>query len=195
LYRGAAPIQWAIARGETVTGVTSMRIDEGLDTGDILLQRELPVPADATSEEMYPALAELGALVMVETLSGLTAGTIVPRKQDDAQSSLAPLLTRDDARVDFTQPAAVIYNRWRGFQPWPGAYAFIEGKKLTLHRMRPISIAEKSRPGEMVVKDGVFIGCGDGWLELTEVQLEGKKRMPVQDFLRGAGLKSGTVLS
>ncbi len=193
-YRGAAPIQWAIARGETVTGVTSMRIDEGLDTGDILLQRELPIGPDATSEEMYPLLAELGASVMVETLAGLAAGTIVPRKQDDAQSSVAPMLTREDAKVDFRAPAGVIYDRWRGFQPWPGAYAFLDGKKLTLHRMRRAFMTEKRKPGEVTMDGGVFVGCGEGWIELMEVQLEGKKRMPLQEFLRGTALKSGTVL-
>jgi methionyl-tRNA formyltransferase len=195
-YRGAAPIQWAIARGESVTGVTSMRIDEGLDTGDILLQRALPIAHDATSVEMFPLLAEAGAEVMVETLAGLASGTITPQPQEHDESTLAPILTREDAKVDFAQPAASIYNRWRGFQPWPGAYSFIAGKKLTLQHLVPASRSEAKQEGELLIDDKrCFVSCGrHTWLEIVEVQLEGRKRMPVQEFLRGAGLTTGAVL-
>jgi methionyl-tRNA formyltransferase len=188
-YRGAAPIQWAVANGETVTGATTMRLDPGLDTGDILLQRELPIEPDQTAEDLFPLLAHSGATLMLETLEGLTAGRIQPIPQDHAQATLAPILEREDARVDFARPAGEIYNRWRGFQPWPGAYTFFRGRKLTLHRLRPAG-ATQLPPGEFHVEgDRLFAAAGSSTqLELLEVQLEGKKRMPVADFLRGASL-------
>jgi methionyl-tRNA formyltransferase len=186
-YRGAAPIQWAVAQGETVTGATTMRIDQGLDTVDILLQRELPIDPDQTAEQLFPLLATSGAALMLETLAGLEAGTIQPVPQDNARASLAPILEREDALVDFTQSAGQIYNRWRGFQPWPGAYTFFRGKKLTLHRLVPAGPTHRS-PGEVSVEqDRMFVAAGATTrLELLEIQLEGKKRMPVADFLRGA---------
>ena len=196
-YRGAAPIQWAIANGEETTGVTTMRIDEGLDTGDMLLQRSLPVAPDATSEDMYPLLAELGAGLMVETLAGLEAGTLIAQKQDHAQATLAPILTREDALVDFTKPAQHIYNRWRGFQPWPGAYTFQSGKKLSLLLLRAaVHSTSVGEPGELWLEDGrCLVACGERtWLEVFDVQLEGRKRLAVAEFLRGAGLKSGDRL-
>jgi methionyl-tRNA formyltransferase len=185
-YRGAAPIQWAVAQGETVTGATTMRIDQGLDTGDILLQRELPIDPDQTAEQLFPLLAGSGAALMLETLAGLEAGTVQAAPQDNARASLAPILEREDALVDFTQSAAQIYNRWRGFQPWPGAYTFFRGKKLTLHRLVPAGSTQRS-PGEVSVEqDRMFVAAGATTrLELLEIQLEGKKRMPVADFLRG----------
>jgi methionyl-tRNA formyltransferase len=196
-YRGAAPIQWAIANGETVTGVTTMRIDEGLDTGDMLLQRSLDIPPDATSEDMYPLLAELGAGLMVKTLSGLVSGTLTAQKQDHAHATLAPILQREDALVDFTNTAQHIYNRWRGFQPWPGAYTFLSGKKLSLLNLRPTSDdAKVGKPGDLMLQDGrCLVACGDqSSLELFDVQIEGKKRLSIAEFLRGAGLKTGDRL-
>jgi methionyl-tRNA formyltransferase len=185
-YRGAAPIQWAVASGESVTGATTMRIDQGLDTGDILLQRSLPIEPDQTSEELFPLLAKSGAELMLETLRGLEAGSIHPAPQDDAGASLAPILVREDALVDFARSAGEIYNRWRGFQPWPGAYTWFRGKKLTLHRLKPAGSMDAS-PGELMVEgDRLFAAAGSATrLELLEIQLEGKKRMPVADFLRG----------
>ncbi len=185
-YRGAAPIQWAVANGEVVTGATTMRLDQGLDTGDILLQRVLPIEPGQTAEELFPVLAKSGAGLMLETLEGLEAGSIQPIPQDHTGASLAPILKREDALVDFARPAGDIYNRWRGFQPWPGAYTFFRGRKLTLHRLLPAgSIAAPQ--GEMVLEgDRLFVAAGSATsLELLEVQLEGKKRMPVADFLRG----------
>jgi len=186
-YRGAAPIQWAVANGESVIGATTMRIDQGLDTGDILLQRSLPIEPDQTSEELFPLLAKSGADLMLETLRGLEAGSIHPAPQDDAGASLAPILVREDALVDFARSAGEIYNRWRGFQPWPGAYTFFRGKKLTLHRLMS-SGSMDAPPGELKVEgDRLFAAAGSATrLELLEIQLEGKKRMPVADFLRGA---------
>jgi methionyl-tRNA formyltransferase len=185
-YRGAAPIQWAVANGETVTGATTMRIDQGLDTGDILLQSTLAIEPDQTAEQLFRVLAESGGSLMLDTLQGLEAGTIHPVPQDHAGASLAPILEREDALVDFTRSAREIYNRWRGFQPWPGAYTYFRGKKLTLHRMVPAGITGIPGGELMVDGDRLFVAAGSGTrLELLEVQVEGKKRMPVADFLRG----------
>ncbi len=185
-YRGAAPIQWAVANGETVTGATTMRLDQGLDTGATLLQRSLSIEPDQTAEQLFPLLAESGANLMRQTLEGLEAGTIQPIPQDNAGASLAPILEREDALVDFTRSAAEIYNRWRGFQPWPGAYTLFRGRKLTLHRLIPAG-STAAAPGEMTVEGGrLFVAAGSSTrLELLEVQMEGKKRLPVADFLRG----------
>jgi methionyl-tRNA formyltransferase len=199
-YRGAAPIQWAIANGEPVTGVTTMRIDEGLDTGDMLLQREMAVAPDHTSEDVYPLLAEMGAALMVETLEGLAAGSIVPQKQEDALATYAPILTRDDGRMDFSRPAMDIYNRWRGFQPWPGAWTTLDSKKLIAHRLMPLDAGALQRhdatPGEMHVEGGrLFVACGERtWLEIAELQMEGKRRISAAEFLRGHALKPGDRL-
>ncbi len=197
-YRGAAPVQWAIANGEGSTGATTMRIDEGLDTGDILLQREMALAPGMTAVDVFPLLSEMGADLMMETLRALDAGTIAPRKQDEAKATLAPILTREDGRMDFSLPAMTLYNRWRGFQPWPGAWTMLEGKKLALHRMLPTEVrgALSRPPGEVLLAQGtLFAACGDGtWLELVEVQPEGKRKMTAGEFLRGHNLQSGMRL-
>ena len=184
-YRGAAPIQWAIANGETVTGNTTMRIDAGLDTGDILLQQQLPIAPDDTAETLAPALATMGATLLVETLPGLEAGTIQPRMQDDSQSSLAPILKKEDGLIDFARPAVEIYNRLRGFQPWPGAYTKFRGKNLQIWKARP---SDTSAPAAELRVDSnrLLVGCGRNTsLELLELQLEGKKRTSARDFIQG----------
>ena len=201
-YRGAAPVQWAIASGETVTGVTTMRIDAGLDTGDILLQRETPIAAEDTAVTLAPRLAEMGAPLMVETLAGLKAGTITPRKQDDSQATLAPILKKEDGLIDFRRSAPEICNRLRGFQPWPGAYTTFRGKKLNVWAAKPVEESGvRSResavtPGEMIVEcDRLLVRCGERTvLELLVVQPEGKKRMPARDFIHGYHPKSGEQL-
>jgi methionyl-tRNA formyltransferase len=183
-YRGAAPIQWAIARGETMTGVTTMRIDAGLDTGDILLQKEMSIGANDTAETLAPALAAVGANLIVETLQGLQAGKIEARRQDDAQASLAPILKKEDGRIDFRLSSHEIRNRMRGFQPWPGVFTSFRGKNLHVWNA---ALSERSLvPGELLAEgDRLFIGCGEGALEILEVQLEGKKRMAARDFIHG----------
>ena len=199
-YRGAAPIQWAGANGEAVTGVTTMRIDEGLDTGDMLLQREMAIAPDQTSEDLYPLLAEMGASLMVETLEGLASNSIAPRKQDDSLATHAPILTRDDGRMDFAQPAMTLYNRWRGFQPWPGAWTMLGGKKLIAHRLMPFEAGSLASvdvaTGELQIEqERLFVACGaQSWLEIAELQIEGKKRMAASEFLRGHALHSGDRL-
>jgi len=154
-YRGAAPIQWAIASGEKVTGVTPMRIDEGLDTGDILRQQELAIADDDTSETLSPRLAAIGADLMVESLRGLQAGVITPQPQKHAEATLAPILTKEDARIDFHRTALEIYNRLRGFQPWPGAFTKFRGKTLGVTAARPCSILGRRSSTEQSGAEGV----------------------------------------
>ncbi len=184
-YRGAAPVQWAIASGETITGVTTMRIDAGLDTGDILQQKEISITPADTAETLASRLAATGSDLMVETLRGLQAGKIHPRPQDSAKASLAPILKKEDGHIDFRRSANEIHNRLRGFQPWPGAFTSFRGQNLHIWEARPSSLS--LAPGELVVEAGeLLVGCGAGGaLELREVQLEGKKRMPARDFIHG----------
>jgi len=184
-YRGAAPIQWAIARGETVTGVTTMRLDAGLDTGNILLQQEVAIGAEDTAETVAPRLASIGADLVVETLRGLQAGSIQPRPQDNSRASLAPILKKEDGLVDFSRSATEIFNRIRGFRPWPGAYARFRGKNLQILKAQPASDALPR--AELRAKgDRLLVGCGDNTsLELLELQLEGKKRTSARDFVHG----------
>jgi methionyl-tRNA formyltransferase len=184
-YRGAAPIQWAIANGETITGNTTMRLDPGLDTGDILLQREMSIASDDTAETLAPRLAAMGADLLAETLRELESGTILPRKQDNSQSTLAPILKKEDGEIDFTRSAPEILNRLRGFQPWPGAYTKFRSKNLQILKAQPAS--EQVRAAEMkVIGDHLLVGCGRNTsLEILELQLEGKKRSAARDFIHG----------
>ncbi|HUC30198.1 MAG TPA: methionyl-tRNA formyltransferase [Candidatus Acidoferrum sp.] len=184
-YRGAAPIQWAIASGETLTGVTTMRLDAGLDTGDILRQREIAITSEDTAETLAPRLATLGADLMVETLLGLEDGSLRGRPQDNSRATLAPILKKEDGAVDFSRSAVEILNRMRGFQPWPGAYTKFRGKNLQILKARLASdrlpVAELQATGA-----SLLVGCGQKTsLELLELQLEGKKRGPAVDFIHG----------
>jgi methionyl-tRNA formyltransferase len=196
-YRGAAPIQWAIANGESITGVTTMLLNEGLDTGDILLQRETPVLPEDTSLTLAPRLAALGAGLLVETLRGLEAGTVRPIPQDHTRATLAPILKKEDAQVDFRRGAVDIYNRWRGFQPWPGAYSRFRDRNLKIINARPAEGAPNLAPGELrVVGEKLFAGCGAGEaLELLQVQPEGKKTISAREFISGYRPSPGEGLS
>jgi len=201
-YRGAAPIQWAIANGESVTGVTTMRIDAGLDTGDILMQREISIASEDTAETLGPKLASIGADLMIETLRGLDTGQVHPTPQDHSQATLAPILKKEDGRMDFARTAKDLFNRLRGFQPWPGAFTTFKGKTLQVHRAQPLQHAVKLTPGEVATEGmRLFVGCGKNkdkdthmTLELLEVQLEGKRRMTAQEFINGYRPKSGDHL-
>jgi len=196
-YRGAAPIQWAVAMGERSTGNTTMLLEEGLDTGPILLQQEVQVLPEQTAIDLFAELSVSGAPLVVETLSGLASGTIQPKQQDHSQATLARILEREDGRMDFAvRTATELWNRWRGFQPWPGAFTFLNGKKLIVHQLRPASISETSQPGVVRV-DGnhLLVGCTEGTeLELVELQPEGKSRMTAAEFLHGNPIPSGTKL-
>jgi methionyl-tRNA formyltransferase len=193
-YRGAAPIQWAIAKGEVLTGVTTMRLDAGLDTGDILLQREVAISPEDNAETIAPRLAAIGADLMIETLRGLRNRSLHPRRQDQAKATLAPMLEKEDGRVDFSRTVGKILNRMRGFQPWPGAYTKFRGKNLQILQARPGN--EDVPPGELLVhSDRLFVGCGqNSSLELLELQLEGKKRTAARDFIHGHRPKPGETL-
>jgi methionyl-tRNA formyltransferase len=201
-YRGAAPIQWAVAMGDAFTGNTTMLLEEGLDTGPILLQQTLPITPNQTAADLFGLLAAAGAPLMVETLSGLANGTIQPQPQNHEGATFAPLLNREDGRMDFAARSATeLKNRWRGFQPWPGAFTTLESKKLIVHRMDVVdassfAVPSAARPGQIHVESQrLFVACaGDTFLEVLEVQLEGKKRMAASEFLRGTALSDGTLL-
>ena len=195
-YRGAAPVQWAVANGDAFTGNTTMLLEEGLDTGPILLQRACGIAPELTAVELLDELAWGGAPLMVKTLAGLADGSIQPQPQNHAGATLAPILNREDGRMDFAaRTATELKNRWRGFQPWPGAFTTLDGKKLIVHRMEVAAepnFGESVHPatGQIYVENRrLFAACaGETWLELLEVQLEGKKRLAAADFLRGTPL-------
>jgi len=190
-YRGAAPIQWSVAMGDTITGNTTMLLEEGLDTGPILLQKPYSIRPEETAADLFLSLAAEGAPLAVETLAGLEAGSLHPQPQNHAQATLAPILTRDDGRMDFSRTATELLNRWRGFQPWPGAFTLLDGKKFIVHAMRIAPVEVKlpvhAAPGTIHTENHrFFAACSeDTWLEFVEIQLEGKKRMSASDFLRG----------
>jgi methionyl-tRNA formyltransferase len=192
-HRGAAPIQWAIALGDAYTGNTTMLLEEGLDTGPILLQQTMEIGPNQTAVDLFPLLARAGAPLVVETLAGLASGTIHPQPQSHEAATFAPLLDREDGRIDFAaRTAHEIYNRWRGFQPWPGAFTTLNAKKLIVHNMAIArgSYAEGlgfAEPGWVVVENHrLLAACAENtWLEFLEIQLEGKKRMTTDEFLRG----------
>jgi methionyl-tRNA formyltransferase len=211
-YRGAAPIQWAVANGDAFTGNTTMLLEEGLDTGPILLQQTVEIAPNQTAVDLFDVLAKAGAPLVVETLAGLAAGTIHPQPQNHSFATFAPLLDREDGRMDFaSRTAHELKNRWRGFQPWPGAFATLDGRKLIVHRLEvapaPSSAAPVSaeatpaeggpaEPGLTRIEDyRLFVRCAENtWLELLEVQLEGKKRLAAAEFLRGNPLAPGARL-
>ena len=196
-YRGAAPIQWAIANGEIVTGVTTMRLDAGLDTGPMLLAHAVPIGGEETAEDLYRSLALVGAELLVATLRKLHSGEIAAVEQDHSLASLAPILTREDGLANFTaDPAKKIYDRWRGFTPWPGAYTQLRGKRFLLQRLRLAETPGGLGAGELGLVEGdLRVGCSDGnELILDEVQMEGKPRMPGAQFAKAFQVKRGEQL-
>jgi methionyl-tRNA formyltransferase len=195
-YRGAAPIQWAIANGEAITGVTTMQIDAGLDTGAMLLKLETRIGPEETAAELSARLAPLGAQLLIETLERLEAGTLVAEPQDNALATLAPILSRDDGRIDWNLPAAVIHNRVRGFQPWPGAWTTFRGVRLHVWRAHVSAEHLPGAPGTIVPAGRRLLVCcaPPVALELLEVQLEGRKRVSATEFLNGQRLAAGEKL-
>jgi methionyl-tRNA formyltransferase len=192
-YRGAAPINWAIVNGESRTGLTTMRIDAGMDTGDILLQRAFEIDAKETAPELSIRLSEAGAPLMAETLRGLAAGKITPRPQDHSQATLAPMLKRDDGRIDWNRPAQEIYNRMRGFAPWPGAYTAFRSQ--TCHVWgEPASNEMKEAPAGTLFQenDSLQVACGGTTvLRVLAVKREGRKQVSAPEFANGARLNAG----
>jgi len=195
-YRGAAPIQWAIAMGESLTGVTTMRIDAGLDTGDILMQSQERIYPEDTALTLAPRLAQTGAELMIATLPGLKSGTITPRPQDDTQATLAPILKRENGLIDFSRTATDAWNRLRGFQPWPGAFTSFRGKTLHVHVARVASETAAAPAAHLLAaNDRLLLGFSHGTaLEIQELQIEGKKRMSARDFVNGYRPKNDEML-
>lgn len=189
-YRGAGPVQWAIAKGEARTGVTTMRIDAGLDTGDMLLKAATEIGPDETAVELGARLAALGAALLVETLARID--TIAPEKQDPAEATYAPLLKKGDGVIDWTQPAQAIHDRVRGFQPWPGAYTRFRGQQLHIWKSRVVAGAG-GIPGQLVLHPLRAV-CGAAALELIEVQLEGRKRIAGEAFANGQRITASDIL-
>jgi methionyl-tRNA formyltransferase len=192
-YRGAAPIHWAVASGETRTGLTTMRIDAGLDTGPMLLKHETEIAPDETAPELYARLAEAGAALIVKTLRGLASGTITPTPQDNSHATLAPPLKKEDGRINWSLPAQTIYNRIRGFQPWPGAFTTFRGKQCAIWgKPAPRQSVLISTPGTIRTNGGdVDVTCAEETaLRLEFVQLEGRNKISVREFANGARLQS-----
>lgn len=197
-YRGAAPIHWAIINGETESGVTTMRMDAGLDTGAMLLKRKVSISQEMETGVLHDRLMDEGASLLLETVRALAEGSVVPEPQDDALSSYAPLLKKEHERIDWTHSAQSIHDLVRGLDPWPGAHCLLGDRALKLWRTRVLPAqAAPGEPGEVVAltADGFVVSAGDGALEILEMQPPGKRRMRAADFARGRGVAVGEKLS
>jgi methionyl-tRNA formyltransferase len=194
--RGAAPIQWAIARGLTETGVTLMQMDEGMDTGPILLQKSTPIGSEETAGDLGKRLALLGAELVSEGLGALHRGKLTPRQQDGAAATYAPLLTKEDGRIDWAGDAADIANRIRGFSPWPGTYTAYRGTRVLVTRALAVERRVGETPGTILEADSkeLLVTCGKGALLITSVKPEGKREMTAAQYLSGHSLKPGDIL-
>jgi methionyl-tRNA formyltransferase len=196
-YRGAAPIHWAIAHGETVTGVTTMKLDAGMDTGDLLLRTETEIRPEETTVELQERLSTLGADLMVETLDLLEQGRLRPAPQDPEKATYAPLLKKPDGVLDWEWSSSQIHNRIRAFNPWPGTYTLLEGQRLRVWKARPAEIAlESLSPGTLLhhKSEGALVACGRGLLQLLEVQLENRRRTSALDLVHGLRLAKNHTL-
>lgn len=195
-YRGAAPIAWAIVNGDTETGVSTQRIVEELDAGDILLSASTQIDESETACNLHDRLALTGADLLIKTIEGIKAGSIQPTPQDPSQASFAPIIHKEDGHVDWSHSARAIYNRMRGFTPWPGTFAILDGKKFKITEAAPVDISSSAPAGSIIESTSYLsVACGTGVLYLLEVQLEGKKRMSTVNFLRGHKIPIGTVLT
>ncbi len=194
-YRGAAPIQWALLRGEEVTGITIMQLNERMDEGDILLQQELAIRTNETYGELQDRLAALGANALMETLVQLAAGTLCPRPQDHGAATLAPPIKKEEGRIDWSRPAEEIARMVRAFNPWPSAFTLLEGKLLKIHRARALPTRSSEPPGTVVAaSDAIQVASGNGRVAIDELQLEGRKRLSAHEFVRGSALAVGVRL-
>lgn len=190
-YRGPAPIHWALIQGEMETGVTTMLLDAGMDTGDILLQREAVIQPEETAGSLHDRLAEEGARVLVETLDLLKRGALEPKAQDSSQATYAPMLAKEDGRVDWHEDAKRICCRIRGLDPWPGGFTHWQGKRLKLFGCRALSISSTAEPGTVIAAadNGLQVAVGKGAVLIETLQLEGRRPLAVTDFLRGHQLQ------
>lgn len=193
-YRGAAPIQWAVLDGEKETGITTILMDEGIDTGDILLKKTIKIEADETSGSLFDKLMALGAKTILETLDELEKGNLTPTKQGESPTAYAKMLTKAMGLIDFTRSAKELDCFVRGMDPWPSAYTLLAGKTLKLWKVRAVEGGGKAGSVIEIGKEGFTIACGEGAIEVLEVQLEGKKRMSAGDFLKGSTLNIGQEL-
>ena len=193
--RGAAPIQWSILNGEKETGVTSMQMDVGLDTGDMLIKKAVAIDENITAEELFDKLSAMGAEVLIETIEALKNNELKPEKQDNTLSNYAPIITKDICPIDFTKSAQEVHNKVRGLYSWPIATTVINGKKFKIHKSKILAENFVGNPGEIVDNNNrLVIMCGDGiCVEILEIQAEGKKKMDTQSFLRGQRIDKGTV--
>lgn len=193
-YRGAAPINKAVVDGETETGVTTMQMDVGLDTGDMLVKKTIAIGPDETAGELHDRLAKVGREAMDETIVRLLDGSLVAEKQDDALTCYAPMMKKEDGLIDWSRPAAEVHNQVRGLAPWPGAYTELDGETLKISGT--VLADGAGAPGTVLSADGegVVVACGDGAVRIAELQLPGKKRLPAADFLRGQPLPNGLQL-
>ena len=192
--RGAAPVQWAIAEGHDETGVTTMLIDEGLDTGPILLARSTPIGSIETAAQLEPRLARLGAQVLADTLTGLQDGSVVPRPQDEEHATHARLIRKEDGRLEWTAPAEALGRRIRAFDPWPGTHTSFSGRSLKVLRALPDGFPHREAPGTIlgIEREGVLVACGEGTtLRLLEVKPESRRAMDAFSFATGARLAAG----
>lgn len=190
-YRGAGPIQWCVLNGEEETGVTTMKMAEGLDTGDMLLKSSTKIGENETAGELHDRLSQMGADLIVETLTALENSTVVPEKQDDSLSNYAPMLSKELCKIDWTKPAQEIHNQVRGLNPWPVATAVVNGKKVKIFSTE---LSEKNgNAGKVLCENPLTVACGDGSVVINELQLEGKKRMKSDDFVRGYRITTDTV--
>lgn len=196
-YRGAAPIQWAIIDGETETGITTMMTAIGMDTGDILLVDKIAIDPDETAGELFERMAVLGAETLRRTISALEAGTLIRIPQDETQATKCPMLKKEHGKLDFSQPCAVVHDRVRGTNPWPGAYAMLGDEVLKIHKTQKTDHAIGEEPLGILkgsAKSGLFVRCADGWLEIVELQATGGKRMRAKDYLLGRSLEGKVLL-
>lgn len=195
-YRGAGPVQWALIRGERETGITTMFMAEGMDTGDMLLRETVEIRPDDTAGTLAVRLAEVGGRLLVETLRRLKAGTLTPERQDDAQATLAPLLKKEDGLIDWTLTAVEIANRVRGLSPWPGAYTFVNGERWALWRVQASDESTGASPGTVtkVAKDRVEVATGGGTIHIMDIQPSNSRRMTMAQYLVGHRLAEGLSL-
>lgn len=193
-YRGAAPLNWCIINGETETGVTTMLMDVGLDTGDMLLKKVTPIDPEEDTSSLHDRLALIGAEALDETVELLVAGRLKPEKQDDTLSCYAPMLKKEDGLIDWAREPLAIKNLVRGMNPWPGAFTYLDGKLVKVFRVRTGNGSGEAGTVLAAGRDGIEVACNGGSVILEELQLEGKKRLPARDFLAGCRISPGTIL-
>ena len=194
-YRGAAPIQRAIMEGEETTGVTTMVMDKGMDTGDMLIKAEISIEKDDTAATLHDKLASLGGELIVRTLPGLMDGSVTPEPQDNSRATHAAMLSKAEGEIDWSAPARLIHCRLRGMSPWPGAYTFLDGKRLRIHKAETQELSHDAQPGTLMsCHNELVVATGEGAIKILELQGDGGKRMPAEAFLRGNPMEPGQIL-